>query len=192
MGTKKRKSMTNNKSLRVNKTDKTITDKTIKGYKLKAIFLDRDGVINYNRNDYVKSWEEFKFIPGAKKAIKKINQTDKLLIIITNQSPIGRGILTHEKLDELHDLMLSELSEAGCHIDAIYYCPHHPNDKCDCRKPKPGLILSAAKDFNIDLEASWMIGDSESDLEAGKAVGCKTIKVTLKKPLIKIINEILN
>ncbi len=159
--------------------------------KQKAIFIDRDGVINYNRPDYVKSWDEFEFIPGAKEAIKRINESDKLLIIITNQSPIGRGIFTPNKLDEIHILMLAELSEFGCHIDAIYYCPHHPDDNCDCRKPKPGLILRAARDLNIDLRECWMIGDSDSDLKAGAAAGCKTMKVSVKQPLIKIVDRIL-
>ncbi|WP_455392258.1 D-glycero-beta-D-manno-heptose 1,7-bisphosphate 7-phosphatase [[Eubacterium] cellulosolvens] len=159
--------------------------------KRKAIFIDRDGVINYNRNDYVKSWAEFKFIPGAKEAIKRINDSNLLLIIITNQSPIGRGIFKRETLDYIHKSMLNELNDAGAHIDAIYYCPHHPDDNCDCRKPKPGLILRAAKDFNIDLARSWMVGDSDSDLEAGAAAGCKTLKVTLKKPLIKVIDQLL-
>lgn len=159
--------------------------------KRKAIFIDRDGVINYNRNDYVKSWQEFKFIPGAKKAIKRINETDWMLILITNQSPIGRGIFTKETLDNIHFKMLNELSAAGAHIDAIYFCPHKPDDGCDCRKPKPGLILRAADDYNIDLSESWMIGDSESDLKAGKAAGCKTIKVTSEKPLFKIVEQIL-
>lgn len=162
-----------------------------KPIKRKAIFIDRDGVINYNRSDYVKSWKEFKFIPGAKKAIKRINETDRLLILVTNQSPIGRGIFTKETLDNIHFKMLNELSAAGAHIDAIYFCPHKPDDGCNCRKPRPGLILRAAEDYNIDLSGSWMIGDSKSDLEAGVKAGCKTLRVTLKKPLIEIVEQIL-
>ena len=157
----------------------------------KAIFLDRDGVINENRNDYVKSWDEFVFIPGVKEAIRRINGSDWLLILVTNQSPIGRGIFPTDRLEEIHMLMLQELGKSGCHIDAIYYCPHSPNDNCNCRKPKPGLILKAAHDFNIDLSASWMVGDSGTDLEAGVAAGCNTIKVTKEKPLLKIIEQIL-
>jgi histidinol-phosphate phosphatase family protein len=160
--------------------------------KHKAIFIDRDGVINYNRNDYVKSWNEFRFIPGAKEAIKRINDSKILLIVITNQSPIGRGIFPTSTLHEIHTKMLNELNKAGARIDAIYYCPHHPEDNCDCRKPKPGLILRAAHDFYIDLKNSWMVGDSDTDLEAGSAAGCKTIKVTDEKPLLEIINQILN
>lgn len=160
--------------------------------KQKAIFIDRDGVINFNREDYVKSWAEFEFIPGAKDAIKHINETDFLLIIITNQSPIGRGIFTQDILDGIHKNMLEELFEHGCYVDAIYFCPHKPDDDCSCRKPKPGLILEAADDFKIDLPSSWMLGDSDSDLEAGSEVGCKTKKVTSENPLIKIVDELLS
>lgn len=157
----------------------------------KAILIDRDGVINANCNDYVKSWNEFKFLPGTKEAIKRINDFKWLLIIITNQSAIGRGIFTHETLNEIHTKMLKELSDYGCYINAIYYCPHHPDDNCDCRKPKPGLIIKAARDFNIDLSASWMIGDSDTDLEAGRVAGCKVIRVTNNKSLLDIIKQIL-
>ena len=160
--------------------------------KSKAIFLDRDGVINVNRHDYVKSWDEFEFLTGAKEAIKRINGSSWLVIIITNQSPIGRGMLTHETLDQIHFSMLEELSDSGCYIDAIYYCPHHPNDGCDCRKPKPGSILKAAFDFDIDISASWMVGDSESDLQAGTAAGCKVIRVTEEQSLLQIVEQILD
>ena len=156
-----------------------------------AIFIDRDGVINYNRNDYVKTWAEFKFIPGAKEAIKRINRSGKLLIMITNQSPIGRGIFTPDTLDIIHKKMLDELGKIGGHIDAIYYCPHKPDDNCSCRKPEPGLILKAAADFNIDLSASWMVGDSDTDIQAGKTAGCKTMKVTLERPLLEIVDQII-
>lgn len=157
----------------------------------KAIFLDRDGVINFNRNDYVKSWDEFEFIPGVLDAIKQINASNRLVIIITNQSPIGRGMFTPETLDGIHNKMLEVMGKHNCHIDAIYYCPHHPNDGCNCRKPKPGNILRAAKDFNIDLSNSWMIGDSESDLEAGRTAGCQVMKVTEERSLFKILEQIL-
>ena len=157
-----------------------------------AIFLDRDGVINVNRDDYVKDWSEFEFLPGAIDALKKINSSRYMLILITNQSPIGRGIFTTETLDQIHYNMLHELGKVGARIDAIYYCPHKPNDGCSCRKPKPGLILKAASDFGIDLKNSWMIGDSESDIKAGASAGCKTAKVTAKKTLLDIIKGILS
>jgi histidinol-phosphate phosphatase family protein len=157
----------------------------------KALFLDRDGVINYNRNDYVKSWDEFVFIPTAKEAIQKINRSEFMLIIITNQSPIGRGIFTTEILDNIHKNMLQELAASGCVIDAIYYCPHKPDDGCTCRKPKPGLILRAAEDFGIDLSGSWMIGDSDGDVKAGEAAGCMTAKVSDEVSLLDVVDSIL-
>jgi histidinol-phosphate phosphatase family protein len=156
------------------------------------MFLDRDGVINYNRNDYVKSWDEFVFIPTAKEALQKINRSEFMLIIITNQSPIGRGIFTTETLDKIHKNMLQELAEAGCIIDAIYFCPHKPDDGCSCRKPEPGLILRAAEDFGIDLSSSWMIGDSDGDIKAGESAGCKTAKVDEEGSLLDIVDRILD
>jgi histidinol-phosphate phosphatase family protein len=158
----------------------------------KAIFLDRDGVINVNRHDYVKSWSEFEFLDDSKEGIKLINSSEYMLIIITNQSPIGRGIFTTNTLDQIHFKMLHELGKAGAYIDAIYYCPHKPDDGCECRKPKPGLILRAASDFCIDLKNSWMIGDSDTDIEAGKTAGCRTAKVNSDKTLLDIVKEILD
>lgn len=159
--------------------------------KIQVMFLDRDGVINVNRDDYVKSWSEFEFLPGAKDAIKMLNEKNYWVIIVTNQSPIGRGIFDHNTLEEIHTKMLQELSDAGAHIDAIYYCPHSPDDECGCRKPKPGLLIRAAEELNIDLANSWLIGDSEGDIEAGKAAGCKTIKVTEINGLIDIVKTII-
>jgi histidinol-phosphate phosphatase family protein len=159
--------------------------------KINVIFLDRDGVINVNRDDYVKSWDEFEFLPGSKEAIKLLNENNFWIIIVTNQSPIGRGIFTHNTLKEIHRHMLNELSKAGAHIDAIFYCPHSPDDKCGCRKPKPGLLIQASKELNIDLSNSWLIGDSDGDLQAGKAVGCKVFQVTEKNNLINIVRVII-
>jgi histidinol-phosphate phosphatase family protein len=159
--------------------------------KIQVVFLDRDGVINVNRDDYVKSWSEFEFLSGAKDAIKMLNETNYWVIIVTNQSPIGRGIFDHNTLEEIHTKMLQELSDAGAHIDAIYYCPHSPDDECGCRKPKPGLLIRAAEELNIDLINSWLIGDSDGDIEAGKAAGCKTFKVTEINGLIDIVKTII-
>ncbi len=164
----------------------SINDKT----KRRAIFLDRDGVINVNRKDYVKSWKEFEFLPNTKKALKKINESGYMLIIITNQSPIGRGIFKPEILDGIHQKMLGELSKAGVRIDAIYFCPHKPGDGCSCRKPEPGLLVKAAEDFNIDLSNSWMIGDSDSDIVSGKRAGCRTAMVNENRSLFDIIEQI--
>ncbi len=156
--------------------------------KNKAIFLDRDGVINKNFND-MKTPEQFEIISGVPQAIKKINDAGYLAIIVTNQPTISKGIISFEDINKIHDKMNKELAEQGAHIDAIYICPHHPDSgfegeikhlkfNCDCRKPKPGLLLNAIAENNIDIQQSWMIGDSNSDIVAGKNAGVKTIYVT--------------
>ncbi len=144
--------------------------------KRKAVFLDRDGIINQKpqEHDYVKSWKEFKFIPGIEELIKAAKEEGYLVIVITNQRGIARGLVSREVVEKIHEKMVASLKKKGAIIDAIYYCPHDIKDHCNCRKPKPGMILQAAKEFNIDLKNSIVIGDSESDIMAGKAVGCKT------------------
>ena len=143
----------------------------------KAIFLDRDGVINQERADYVKSWTEFHFIPDALDAIPLMSQIGWPIIIMSNQSAIGRGIVNRGDITEIHNQMVDAIKATGGHIDGIYICPHHPNDQCSCRKPKPGLLLKAAKDMRIHLQESFFIGDSTSDLHAALAAGCKPILV---------------
>jgi D-glycero-D-manno-heptose 1,7-bisphosphate phosphatase len=160
--------------------------------KNKAIFLDRDGVINKKIiGDYVKYWEEFEFLCGVKEAIKLLNQTNFKVIIITNQAGIGRGVMTEEQLKMIHQKMLDELETYGAKVDAIYYCPHHPDDNCNCRKPKTGMLKQADKDFNIDFKNSWLIGDEPKDIEAGRKMGCKTCMVTKDKGLLQIVKEII-
>ena len=155
--------------------------------KQKAVFLDRDGTINEYRG-FIKTPEEFELIPGVANAIKRLNETGYLVIVVTNQPVIARGEATTETLTEIHNKMETLLGNEGAYVDAIYYCPHHPHKgyegeipelkiECECRKPKPGMILQAAKDFNIDLEESYMIGDSENDILAGNNAECKTILV---------------
>ena len=154
-------------------------------HKQKAFFLDRDGTIN-KYVGFLRNIDEFELIPGVADAIRKINESGYLAIVVTNQPVIARGEVTVEELNEIHNKMERLLGEQGAYIDAIYYCPHHPDKgfegeipelkiNCDCRKPKPGMLLQAAKDFNIDLSKSVMIGDSENDMEAGRAAGCKTV-----------------
>jgi len=157
----------------------------------KIVFLDRDGVINKNRNDYVKTWDEFEFLPNVKKGIKLLNDSGFRVIIITNQSVVGRGIITEKALNEIHEKMLKELNECGCRIEKIYYCPHAPSDNCDCRKPKPGMLLKAADDFDLDLKECHFIGDSKTDEEAGKTVGCKTYLVSENRNLLDIARAIV-
>ncbi|MGC8842765.1 MAG: D-glycero-alpha-D-manno-heptose-1,7-bisphosphate 7-phosphatase [bacterium] len=139
--------------------------------------MDRDGVINLNRPDYVKSWDEFIFYPFAKLALSRLAKSDFLIIIVSNQSSIGRGIVKKETVDEINERMKEEIEKEGGRIDAIYYCPHKPNEGCPCRKPNPGLLLKAAEEWDIDLRKSYMIGDALSDIEAGKRAGCFSILV---------------
>lgn len=147
----------------------------------KAIFLDRDGTIN-KMVGFITKPEQFELLPGVAKAIKAINKSGYLAIVITNQPVIARGDCTFEQLQTIHNKMETELGKEGAFVDAIYVCPHHtdkgfsgerPEYKCDCdcRKPKPGLLLQAAKDFNIDLSQSYMIGDSDGDVKAGENAG---------------------
>lgn len=156
----------------------------------KAIFLDRDGVINKKKSDHVKSVEEFQIFPFAIEAIKKINQLGFLVIIITNQSAINRGLMTHHDLDTIHQELQKSLKKNSGYVDAFYYCPHRSDENCTCRKPKSGLIKKAIDDFGINIENSWVIGDSEIDMEAGKSINCKTLKVDSTFNLLHAIDYI--
>ena len=158
--------------------------------KQKAVFLDRDGTVNVYKG-FLKNIEDFKLIEGVADAIKKINNSGYLCILITNQPVIARGEVTYEQLEQIHNKLETLLGLQGAYIDSIYYCPHHPDRgyageipdlkiDCNCRKPKPGMLLKAAKDFNIDLTKSFMVGDSENDIKAGKLAGCKTVLVDAK------------
>ncbi|MBI5604261.1 MAG: D-glycero-beta-D-manno-heptose 1,7-bisphosphate 7-phosphatase [Deltaproteobacteria bacterium] len=142
-----------------------------------AIFLDRDGVINEDQEDYVKSWEEFRFIKGVRKALKEIHQAGVPVVVITNQSIIGRGMVTEAELSGIHDRMLKGVKRAGGNILKIYYCPHHPDAHCSCRKPRIGLLKRAARELDIDLKNSVFIGDTLKDMQAGNRAGCRTLLV---------------
>lgn len=155
--------------------------------KQKAIFLDRDGTINKYAG-FLRKEEEFELIDGVAEAVKKINQSGFLAIVVTNQPVIARGEVSFEGLETIHNKMEMLLGKEGAYLDGIYFCPHHPHSgyegevkelkiDCDCRKPKPGMLLKAAEDFNIDLSQSYMVGDGENDIKAGKAAGCKTVLV---------------
>jgi histidinol-phosphate phosphatase family protein len=159
---------------------------------LKAVFLDRDGVLTRERPDYVKTPEELEILPGIGPPLRDLRERGFRLIIVTNQSVVGRGMATNDAMDRIHEKLQSELKQMGCYVDAIYYCPHRPEERCSCRKPEPGLILRAAKDLGIDVAASWMIGDKEIDLEAAKRAGCRGIRVVtnlgdLRKAVSSII-----
>lgn len=160
-----------------------ISGKNLKN-KQKAIFLDRDGTIN-KYIGFLRNIDDFELIDGVAEAIRKINESGYLAIVVTNQPVIARGEVSFEELEEIHNKMETLLGKEGAYVDAIYYCPHHPHKgyegerpelklDCECRKPKPGMLLKAAGKFNIDLENSWMIGDGENDIKAGINAGCKT------------------
>jgi D-glycero-D-manno-heptose 1,7-bisphosphate phosphatase len=147
--------------------------------KKKAVFLDRDGVINRKAPEghYVTSWEQMEFLPGVLDAVRLLNQAGYFVVIATNQRCVAKGLITNSQLEALHDRMRREFESAGAVIDAIYYCPHDYQPPCHCRKPEPGMLLEAARKHSIDLAASWMIGDSEHDVEAGRRAGCRTVRV---------------
>ena len=144
------------------------------------MFLDRDGVINQKapEHDYIKSWKEFCFLPGVQEAIRRIHQKGYLVIVVTNQRGIARGLMAENDLQEIHQKMCEELRKHGAHIDDIFYCPHDIKDNCTCRKPKAGMLISAQNKWDIDFTQSYIIGDSNSDIEAGQRVGCRGILMT--------------
>ncbi len=142
-----------------------------------AVFLDRDGTINENRGDYVKSFKEFKFLPKALDALRILSKTNHKIIIVTNQSPVSRGIMSVESLEDIHSQMMFEIESNGGRVDAVYSCTHVPEDGCGCRKPKTGLLELAAETFDLDLKRCWLVGDSTKDILCGKNAGCKTILV---------------
>jgi rfaE bifunctional protein nucleotidyltransferase chain/domain len=155
--------------------------KIVAAYKtplIKAVFLDRDGTINDNRpGGYVHRKEDWKFLPGVIPALRRLSKTDYKIIIVTNQSGIGRGYFTLAALKKLHAHMLRELRKNEVRVDAVYYCPHRPDSGCLCRKPAPGMALQAVKDFDISLNDSWMVGDRDADVLMGREANIKTIKL---------------
>jgi len=146
-----------------------------------AIFLDRDGVLIENREDYVKDWAEVEFLPCTFAAMRTLKATGLPIVLVTNQSAVGRGIITREFVEEVHDRMLAEVERNGGRIDAVYFCPHHPQEGCVCRKPSPGMLHQAARDLQLDLQASFFVGDTATDMEAAQAVGATGILVLTGK-----------
>jgi len=143
----------------------------------RAVFLDRDGVINQNRPDYVKSWAEFAFLPGVFAPLRRLAESDFAVVVISNQSAVGRGLLARQDLEEIHRQMIREIEAAGGRIDAIEVCPHHPAAGCTCRKPQPGLLRQAAVSLDLDLTRSFLVGDARSDVEAALRAGCVPVMV---------------
>ncbi len=138
----------------------------------KVVFLDRDGVINQDSPEYIKSWTEFKFLPGSIEAIVQLTLNDFSTIIITNQSVINRNMVSKKELDYIHDMMKKIVRSRGGEIKDIFFCPHLPEDGCHCRKPNPGLISKAQQVYQIDLETTAMVGDSAKDIECALNAGC--------------------
>lgn len=146
----------------------------------KAAFLDRDGVINRKaptEDEYLTRWEKIEILPGVPQAIALLNLADFRVILVSNQRSVAKGLITAAELDSIHERMCDELARAGAIIHGVYYCPHELQPPCSCRKPQPGMLLQAARTHDIDLTASWMIGDSDRDVEAGKNAGCRTIRL---------------
>jgi D-glycero-D-manno-heptose 1,7-bisphosphate phosphatase len=143
----------------------------------RAVFLDRDGVLTRERQDYVKTPEELEILPGVYGPLQEVRRQGFRIVVVTNQSVVGRGYTSLEGMERIHEKLRRELGKHGCYVDAIYFCPHLPEQGCECRKPAPGLILKAAEELGIDTQNSWMIGDKEIDLEAAKRAGCHGIRV---------------
>jgi len=146
----------------------------------KAVFLDRDGVINRKAAEgkYVVRWEEFELLPGVAQAIRDLNRAAYRVFVVTNQRAVAKNIITLSELESLHRRLIAKVRELGGRIDRIYFCPHDLESNCDCRKPKPGMLLRAMGEFQTDPKASWMVGDSEVDIQAGQRSGCRTALIT--------------
>lgn len=144
---------------------------------VKTVFVDRDGVINVNRPDHVKSWAEFEFLPGALSGLASLTRHGFDVYVITNQAVVNRGLVSAAELDNIHDRMSRSVVVSGGRIAAVLFCPHRPDEECGCRKPAPGLLLEAADRFGVDLAASVLVGDHTSDLEAAERAGCRSILV---------------
>jgi D-glycero-D-manno-heptose 1,7-bisphosphate phosphatase len=139
----------------------------------RAVFVDRDGVICRNRNDHVKRWEEFVFLPGALEAMARLARLDLYIVVITNQAIINRRMAPVEVVEDIHARMVRDIEAAGGRVDQVTYCPHRPDERCACRKPQPGLLLKAKVELELDLSQSYLVGDAKTDMQAARAVGCR-------------------
>lgn len=154
-----------------------------------TIFIDRDGVINEDSDAFIKSLKEWQTIPGSIEAIADLSKAGITIIIITNQSGLARSLLTLKDLQEIHQKLIDDVKSQGGKITDIFFCPHGPNDHCDCRKPKPGLLLQAQKKYHLNLNKSYLIGDSYRDLEAGLAAGTKVALTQTGKGETTLLNH---
>jgi D-glycero-D-manno-heptose 1,7-bisphosphate phosphatase len=144
---------------------------------VEAVFLDRDGVINENRTDHVKSWCEFQFLPGSREAIARLTRAGVRVFVITNQAIVNRGLAAQAMVDSVNTQMVQEIGRAGGRIEAVAYCPHRPDERCACRKPRPGLLLDLAARHRVNLSRAVVIGDAMTDIKAGLAAGCQAVLV---------------
>lgn len=142
-----------------------------------VVLLDRDGVINRNRDDYVKTVDELVFIPGALEGLARLHEAGITTVIVSNQAGVGRGIIDPDELERINEKLLNTIAEHGGEISGIYYCLHRKDELCSCRKPEPGLLQQASKDLGFDLADAYFVGDAESDIECGSRVGCRTVFV---------------
>ena len=157
---------------------------------VKAIFIDRDGVINkdpggWTEHSYVTDWKDFHFLPGVFDALKMLKEKGIRIIVASNQGGVSKGFYTEEKLNEINDLMLNQINKNGGKIEEVFYCIHKDEDNCNCRKPRPGMLEMAAKKYKIDLKTTYFIGDGKTDVMAGKKIGCRTILVLSGKSSLK-------
>jgi len=144
---------------------------------MSIIFLDRDGVINENRVDYVKSWSEFRFLPGSREAIAKLTQAGHRIVVCTNQAGVAHGAVSVDTVHEIHRRMVAAIREMGGKIEKVYFCPHGKEEDCPCRKPRPGMLLRARDELGLDMHDALFIGDSITDIQAGLAASIHTILV---------------
>lgn len=158
-----------------------------------TVFLDRDGTVNVKapKACYIENSEQFVWLEGAKEAVRLLKENGFRVLIVTNQPGIARGNLTGDTLEAIHKKMQRDLEQIGAEIDKIYYCPHDWEEGCECRKPRPGMLYQAQKDYHLDLTKCVMIGDDERDMAAGRAAGCKTCQVTEQRNLLQIVKEIV-
>ena len=144
---------------------------------LRVVFVDRDGVLNADRPDYVKTPEEFRVLPGAAEAVARLSREGYSVVVVSNQAGVGKGLVTEEDLWAITHLLRQAVEAAGGEIEAVYYCLHTPQDDCDCRKPRPGLLLRACEDLGVDASECVFVGDAERDVKASRAAGCRSVLV---------------
>ena len=160
----------------------------------RAIFLDRDGVLNRRAppGDYVKSLGEFVWLAGAREGVRRLNDEGWLVLVVTNQRGVALGLYSAADVEAIHESAQRELREVGAHVDAFYFCPHGEDDHCTCRKPQPGMILQAAREWDVDLAASYLFGDDERDVEAARRAGVSAVKMASDGDLRAAIAELLD